>query len=197
MKKILVLLCAFIMINYIQNELCTSIGVNTNRNLRNLDPLTDAECQNGETNDDNTRCYANNEGDRCISKSCEDFAGSCSTFIPKISTKICKEDDAGCRLVTRTCAEMDSEKCGDLIISDTEKCEKMINENQCEPVFKTCSEMDAGKCGLFTPQSDSNICAINTAQDGCIERPKVCTDMPSDNCGSFTPPTKSLYRYAF
>ncbi len=52
--------------------------------------------------------------------------------------------------------------------------------------------MPSNNCGSFTPESGENICAINPAQDGCIEIPKVCTDMPSNNCISFTPETSTM-----
>ena len=160
MKKILVLLCSFNMINYIKNTNCEDIRASTERNLRNLNPLTDENCKDGETNDLTKQCFANDERSACITKECKDFGkDDCSTFVPKTSTDICIPDGDNCKIETRTCEQMDPNKCGDLTLSDTTKCTKKTALDECEETARTCTEMASDKCSDYIPTTSTMKCA--------------------------------------
>ena len=148
MKKILALLCLITMINDIYNTDCTEIS-KSRRNLRILEDWTDDDCKDGETGDENKQCFVNQSNDGCEAKACEDFDnGSCSRFVPVLSTKICKPKGDNCEITERSCEEMDKSSCADLE-TDLTQCILNTQTDKCEPKDKTCEEMNIEKCNIF------------------------------------------------
>lgn len=96
---------------------------------------------------------------------------------------------------SQQCDQLDADKCGEYIPSDSDNDKQCINvfqENEEKCQLKSCSELPSELCYLYKPKNKEYKCIEKNDKDGC--ELKKCTELASGQCGEFIPDDDEEYQ---
>jgi len=156
---------------------CVAKSDHSGCELISCESLT-SNCERFISESEDIKCALNSEKSHCEIQKCSDLTSGCDKFIPSNWRYKCVLNEAKtqCETVSKTCEELDSDKCN---YGDTYEERCLIDSTTSNCKLYKCEDLSSSECTRFEPNDQNQICAPNGNK---CEIKTSCSELDKDVC---------------